>query len=223
MGTFLLICKFLSHFQTRVQPIALSIWKYAKYVMIIIAFFVYSNIILFSAVNVFYVPTSPLSNPITISTVLSYLILFITLIILTLLFKMQWDNKNALDDGINPSKKRIIIALPLYRVFRRIALVISLGVYSQHPAYLVCLALVSTAFLFTLIYWYQPFVNQFRYKCTLVEEAILFLFLLFAFVYVLNPALEPNYCIFLTILAFILVISTYIYPIYCLYYIRKNG
>ena len=129
-GCFLLLCKIVSHCESMIQPIALSIWKYAKYILIIVGFFVYSNIILFSAVNVFYVPTSPLSNPITFSTILSYFVLLATLIILTLLFKMQWDNKNALDDGINPSKKRIIIALPLYRIFRRVALVVSLGVYS---------------------------------------------------------------------------------------------
>ena len=165
---FILLCKFLSVFSFSVQPYCERVWKYTKYLLIIVVFLTYSNIILYSGVNVFYSPPSPLQNDFSFSLLLSYVILVGGVLLLIVLFKMQWENKKALDGGINICKKRIIIALPLYRVFRRIILIISLAIYSDNSAHMVCLGLVSTAFIFTLISWYQPFANQIRYKCTLL-------------------------------------------------------
>ena len=220
---FMALCKVLSFFEWKLSNICMNTWKSWKCVLLIVLFLIYSNILIYASINAFYSPPDPLFNSFTFWTFLSILILIAIIPTLIILFRMQWNDKNALDNGINPEKKRIIIALPLYKILRRIVLIFSLTIYSSNPAFMVCLTLISTAFIFTLIYWYQPFTNETRYKCTLVEEATLFLFLLFVFVYVLNPSLSPSYCNFLIFWAFLLTITTLIYPSYCLYCLKRRG
>ena len=51
-----------------------------------------------------------------------------------------------------------------------------------------CLALLTTSFLFALIYWYHPYVNdRLRYPYTLILEASTFLMMLVVFAYTCNP------------------------------------
>lgn len=149
-----MLCRVIGLFDERVQLCCEKLLGRWRNIGLVVGFFVYSNVLLFAAINVFYTPEEPFSNPISFEKVFSFVLLFVAFVVLLLIFALQWGNRNALDSGIDPNKKRIIVALPFYRVLRRTALVLSLAIHEDHSAYMISLGMISTAFLLAMVYWY---------------------------------------------------------------------
>lgn len=171
-----------------------------------------TNIFYFSLLNIFYNPTS-LTNYFIYPSAIAVMI---GLGLLAYLFYRQLREKTLLDSGINPLKKSIIISLPLYLVFRKVFVVLFLAIFPGEPAFSLCFGLITTAFIFILICWFEPYHSLVRYRITLAHELTLSIFFLFSFIYVCNERymMQTGYTGFLVFLAVLLCATGLAYPIY---------
>lgn len=92
-------------------------------------------------------------------------------------------------------------------------------IFYNTPSFPLCFGLISTAFIFVLICWFEPYNNIIRYILTLMQETFLFMFFLFFFIYACNEKLmmSTDYYKLIICLAVFTAIATFTYPSYHLY------